>query len=65
MKNKFKFLTKESLKRKIGSKWFKIVNIILCLVIMAALNIDNIIKMFGGDFQEKDTVYIIDNVVPS
>ena len=62
MKNKFRFLTKESLKRKIGSKWFKIVNIILCLVIMAALNIDNIIKLFGGDFQEKNTVYIIDNV---
>ena len=62
MKNKFKFLTKESLKRKTGSKWFKIVNIILCLVIIAALNIDNIIKLFGGDFQEKNTVYIIDNV---
>lgn len=61
MKNKFKFLTKESLKRKINTKWFKIVNILLCILLVGILNIDSIIKAFGGDFNEKTSVYIIDN----
>ncbi|MBR1377150.1 MAG: ABC transporter permease [Bacilli bacterium] len=62
MKNKFKFLTKQSLKRKVDTKWFKIVNVILCLIIICALNIDSIIKLFGGDFNENITVYVIDNI---
>src|SRR5574344_1169024 len=61
MKNKFKFLTKESLKRKIDTKWFKIVNIILCLAIICGFNIDSIINAFGGDFNEKTKVYVVDN----
>ena len=62
MKDKFKFLTKISLKRKIDTKWFKIVNVLLCLIILCALNIDSIISFFGGDFDEKTTVYVIDNI---
>lgn len=62
MKDKFKYLAKVSLKRKIDTKWFKIVNILLCLIIVCALNIDSIISFFGGDFNEKVSVYIIDNI---
>ncbi len=62
MKNKLIYLAKESLKRKISTKWFKIVNIILCILIVAVLNIDSIISFFGGDFNEKTTVYVIDNI---
>ena len=62
MKNKFMFLTKTSLSRKINTKWFKIVNVILCLIIVCVLNIDSIISFFGGDFNEQIKVYVIDNV---
>lgn len=61
MKNKFWYLTKNSISRKIGSKWFKIVNLLLCILIVCALNIDTIISAFGGDFDEKTEIYIIDN----
>lgn len=61
MKNKFKFLTKESLKRKMDTKWFKVVNIILCIAIICAFNIDSIINAFGGDFDQKTKVYVVDN----
>ena len=50
MKNKLKFLIKQSLKKKIGTKWFKAVNIILCILIVAMANIDRLITAFGGDF---------------
>ena len=62
MRNKLKFLIKTSLKRKVDTKWFKIVNIVLCLIIVCALNIDSIISFFGGDFNEKMQVYVIDNM---
>ena len=62
MKNKLVYLSKISLKRKVDTKWFKIVNILLCIAIVAALNIDTIIKAFGGDFNENTTIYVIDNV---
>lgn len=62
MRNKFMFLTKTSLSRKINTKWFKIVNVILCLIIVCVLNIDSIINFFGGDFDEQMKVYVIDNV---
>ena len=62
MKNKLVYLSKISLKRKVDTKWFKIVNILLCIAIVAALNIDTIIKAFGGDFNENTTIYVIDNI---
>ncbi len=60
MKNKLKYLVDVSLKRKICTKWFVIANVILALVIAAIMNIDSVIKVFGGDFNEKTTVYILD-----
>ena len=44
MKNKLKLLIKDGLNKKINTKWFKAVNIILLVVIVALINIDNIIK---------------------
>ena len=50
-----------SLDRKIKSKWFKIANILLAVLIIAVFNIDSIITFFGGDFNEKTKLYIIDH----
>lgn len=61
MKNKLWYLTGVSLKRKIKSKWFIIVNIILMFAIVGLFNIDSIIGFFGGDFNEKQKIYVIDN----
>ena len=61
MKNKFKYLVKYSLKKKIDTKWFKIVNILLLLLIVFLVNMDYIINLFGGDFNNKEKIYIVDN----
>ena len=58
--SKYWFLTKESLKKKTNTKSFKIVNIILFIIIVALLNIDVIIKSFGGDFNEGINIYVVD-----
>ena len=62
MKNKFKFLTRESIKKKIGTKSFKIVNIILFIIIVGLVNLDSVVKFFGGDFDEPINIYIVDEV---
>lgn len=61
MKSKFGFLVKYSLKKKIDTKWFKVVNILLCLLLIFLVNMDSIINFFGGDFNEKDKIYVVDN----
>lgn len=61
MKNKLEYLTKMSLDRKIKSKWFKVANILLALLIVIIFNIDSIITFFGGDFNELTKVYVIDH----
>ena len=61
IRNKLNFLVGISLKRKIKSKWFLVANIIIALVVIALINIDAIIGFFGGDFNNKQTIYIIDN----
>ena len=60
--NKLGFLTKYSLGKKIKSKWFVVVNIIILLVISALINMDSIIKLFGGDFNNNEEILIIDNI---
>ncbi len=62
MKNKFKYLVKYSLKKKINTKWFKVVNILLLALIVLVVNIDYLINLFGGDFDEKEKIYVVDNV---
>lgn len=60
--NKLGFLTKYSLGKKIKSKWFVVVNIIILLVISALINMDSIIKLFGGDFDNNEEILVIDNI---
>ena len=60
--NKLGFLIKYSLGKKIKSKWFFVVNIIILLVISALINMDSIIKVFGGDFNNDEEILIIDNI---
>lgn len=60
MKNKLKYLVDFSLKKKVCSKWFFIANILLALVLVAVTNIDSVIQFFGGDFNEKTTLYVLD-----
>lgn len=61
MKNKLKYLIGISLKRKIKTKWFVIANALLLILIVGLINIDSVIKVFGGDFNNKQVVYVIDN----
>lgn len=60
MRSKLNYLIGISLKRKIKTKWFVIANLLIALVIMAAINLDSIITLFGGDFNKKTTIYVID-----
>lgn len=61
MKNKLVYLTKSNLKKKLKSKWFIGVNIILIICIPLLCNIDNVIKYFGGDFLDPTKIYVVDN----
>ena len=61
MRNKFLFLTKMSLLKKIKNKTFVIVNILLLIIMISLTNIDSIIKFFGGDFDKKNNIMIVDN----
>ena len=61
MRSKLNYLTSVSLKRKIKTKWFLIANILLAIIIVGAINIDSIISFFGGDFDKKQEIYVIDN----
>lgn len=62
MKDKLKFLTKQSLNKKIKTKWFKVVNILLIILLLVIANIDLIVSFFGGDFESEITVYVKDDV---
>ena len=61
MNKKLKFLIKTSLKKKIGSKWFLGVNILLVTLIIGLINIDNVINFFGGSFNKAIDIVVIDN----
>ena len=61
MKAKLWYLTKNSLRKKMKTKWFVIANVILLVVIAGLLNIDSIIKFFGGDFNDTTNILVIDN----
>ena len=61
MSDKFWYLTKQSLNKKIKSKWFIGINIMLAIVVIALININSIIAFFGGDFSEEVKILVIDN----
>ncbi len=58
---KFLFLTSYSIKKKVKSKSFIITNIILLLLLILITNIDSVISLFGGDFNENYTINVVDN----
>lgn len=62
MRNKFEFLLKDSLKKKINTKAFKLANIFICLALIVLINIDTVIKFFGGDFDDLVNIYVVDEV---
>ena len=62
MKNKFKYLVKYSLKKKIDTKWFKIVNVLLLILLVFLVNMDYLINLFGGDFEDKEKIVVVDEV---
>ena len=53
LKNKFIYLTSVSLKRKIKTKWFFIVNIILAIAIIGVINIDSIITFQDREYTQQ------------
>ena len=62
MTNKLMFLTKMSLNKKIKTKWFLIANLIFAILIVGLINIDSIIKAFGGEFNKTQEILVIDEV---
>ncbi len=60
MSSKFWYLTGESFKKKVRSKWFLIANIVLFVALLAVVNIDRIISYFGGDFSSQKEVMVLD-----
>jgi len=61
MKTKLWYLVKVSLNRKIKTKWFVIANALLLILIAGLINMDSVIQLFGGDFDKKQVVYVVDN----
>ena len=61
MSKKFWFLVKQSLKKKMKTKTFIIVNILLLIVFAALMNIDRIILFFGGNFNAENNIMVLDN----
>ena len=61
MNRKFLYLTKVSLRKKFKTKWFVITNIILAVAIILLLNINSIVSFFGGDFDSKTNIIVVDN----
>ena len=60
MSRKFWYLVSYSLKKKMKTKWFLIANLIIMISIIGIINIDSIINLFGGDFNDKTTIVILD-----
>ncbi len=61
MESKFKFLTKNSLSKKLKNKWFLIANIIVMVIVIGLVNIDSVVKFFGGDFNNDVKINVVDN----
>jgi len=60
MASKFWFLAKQSLNKKIKTKWFLFANLLLAVVIIGLLNMDSIISFFGGDFSSDTHIVLLD-----
>ncbi len=60
MRSKLWYLTKISLKKKMKTKWFLVVNLILAIAIIGIINLDRVISFFGGDFDKPLEVLVLD-----
>lgn len=60
MTRKFFYLMKLSFNKKLKSKWFIAVNIILALSLFALFNLNSIITFFGGEFDKPLKVLVYD-----
>ena len=60
MTRKFFYLMKLSFNKKLKSKWFIAVNIILALSLFALFNLNSIITFFGGEFDKPLKVLVCD-----
>ena len=60
MTRKFFYLMKISFNKKLKSKWFIAVNIILALSLFALFNLNSIITFFGGEFDKPLKVLVYD-----
>ncbi len=58
---KFLYLTSYSIKKKLKSKSFLITNIVLFAILLIVTNLDSIVKLFGGDFNESYEILVLDN----
>lgn len=58
--SKLNYLIGVSLSRKVKTKWFFVVNVLLCVIISLLINVDSLINLFGGDFNSKKKLYVID-----
>ena len=61
MTNKFWFLVKQSLLKKIKTKTFIIVNILMLIALVALMNVDKIVLLFGGNFNKTNNIMVVDN----
>ena len=48
--------------KKIKTKWFLIANLIFAILIIGLINVDMVIRLFGGDFEETLEILVIDEV---
>ncbi len=60
MLRKFFYLVKISFNKKLKSKWFIAVNVILAIAMFALFNLNSIITFFGGDFDKSLEILIYD-----
>lgn len=43
------------------NKTFIIVNILLLIVLVALINIDRVVMLFGGNFDKQNNIMVLDN----
>ncbi len=60
MIRKFFYLVKISFNKKIKSKWFIAVNVLLAIAMFALFNLNSIITFFGGDFAKPLEILVYD-----
>ncbi len=61
MMKKFWYLTSYGLKKRFKTKSFIISNIVIFILLLLIFNLDLVVSFFGGDFDDKVKVYVVDN----